>query len=67
MSEIYAIDELHEGECPIKFKIRGSYQRKYPIVTDKLKCAIYKSVYSIKNRNIGIELVSYVSTLSCTE
>ena len=42
VSEIYDIDEINEGAFPINFSIIDQYQWKYPVLTDKLKCEIYK-------------------------
>ena len=41
MSELYDIEELLDGTFNISFKLTDCYQRKDPILTDKLKCAEY--------------------------
>ena len=53
MSEINDIDEINSRQVSYNFNIIEHYQRKYPGLMDKLKCATYQrgSFQVVSNNN----------------
>ena len=44
MLELYGIEEFPETKFPLSLNIIDRYQRGYPFLTEKLKCAEYKKI-----------------------